>query len=93
MAWKVSAPIILIDGSGVAPVCGRVPPMRLSSDDGAHTERRTEASQGLRPAWRPGESGNPRGGASPLLTMAADDGGDEPRRRGRVLSVTEKAAV
>jgi hypothetical protein len=44
--------------------------MRLSSDDGAGTERRTGHLRGLAPPWMAGQSGNPSGGAAPLIRMA-----------------------
>ena len=45
--------------------------MKSPRDDGTRTASGTGRLRGLRPPWRPGQSGNPRGGASLLLSLAA----------------------
>ena len=44
------------------------PPAPLNPGTGARTERNTV---GLRAPWRPGQSGNPRGGSVALFSLAA----------------------
>jgi hypothetical protein len=66
-------------GGGPPPrcgACGRVgpmaetlrPPVPFNPGTGARTDRNTV---GLRAPWRPGQSGNPRGGAVSLFSLAA----------------------
>jgi hypothetical protein len=45
--------------------------MKPPSDDGTRTAHGTVRTRGLRPPWRPGQTGNPRGGAVSLLSLVA----------------------
>jgi hypothetical protein len=45
--------------------------MKPPSDDCTRTADGTGRLRGLRPPWRPGQTGNPRGGAVLLLSLAA----------------------
>jgi hypothetical protein len=45
--------------------------VRHPDDDGATAARPTARSRGLRPPWRPGQTGNPYGRGVSLLTLAA----------------------